>query len=146
VKDAVEVIAPQAEQKAIKLVERLAPVFYQVAADRDMLYQAVLNILSNAVKYTPAGGEVTVEAAVDEARKKVVVRVSDTGVGVPPQDLPHVFDKFYRAEANSRLAPGTGLGLSLVKHIVEVVHHGRVFAESQVGKGSTFGFELGLCE
>jgi two-component system phosphate regulon sensor histidine kinase PhoR len=146
VKDAMEVIAPQAEQKGIKLVEKLTPVFYQAPADRDMLYQAVLNILSNAVKYTPAGGEVTVETTVDETRRKVVARVSDTGVGIPPQDLPHVFDKFYRAEANSRLAPGTGLGLSLVKHIVEVVHHGRVFAESQVGKGSTFGFELDLCE
>ena len=146
VKDAVEVIAPQAAQKDIKLVERLTPVFYQTLADRDMLYQAVLNVLSNAVKYTPAGGEIRVETTVDEARRKVITRVSDTGVGIPPQDLPFVFDKFYRAEANSRVAQGTGLGLSLVKHIVEGVHHGRMFAESQVGKGSTFGFELDLCE
>ena len=146
VKDALEVISPQAAQKDIRLVERLTPVFYQTMADRDMLYQAVLNVLSNAVKYTPAGGEIRVETTVDEARRKVVTRVSDTGVGIPPQDLPFVFDKFYRAEANSRVAPGTGLGLSLVKHIVEVVHNGRMFAESQVGKGSTFGFELDLCE
>ena len=146
VKDALEVIAPQAAQKNITLVERLTPVFYQTLADRDMLYQAVLNVLSNAVKYTPGGGEIRVETTVDEARRKVVARVTDTGVGIPPQDLPFVFDKFYRAEANSRLAPGTGLGLSLVKHIVEVVHHGRMFAESQVGKGSTFGFELDLCD
>ena len=65
---------------------------------------------------------------------------------IPPQDLPYVFDKFYRSEANNRMAPGTGLGLSLVKHIVETVHHGRAFVESEVGKGSTFGFELDLCE
>jgi two-component system phosphate regulon sensor histidine kinase PhoR len=146
VKDALEVITPQAEQKNIALVERLTPVFYQTMADRDMLYQAVLNVLSNAVKYTPAGGEIRVETTVDEARRKVITRVSDTGVGIPAQDLPFVFDKFYRAEANNRIAAGTGLGLSLVKHIIEVVHHGRMFAESQVGKGSTFGFELDLCE
>ena len=78
-------------------------------------------------------------------RKKVITRVSDTGVGIPPKDLPFVFDKFYRAEANSRMAKGTGLGLSLVKHIVETVHKGRIFVESQVGKGSCFGFELDLC-
>ena len=146
VKDALEVIAPQAAQKNITLVERLTPVFYQTNADRDMLYQAVLNVLSNAVKYTPAGGEIRVETSVDEARRKVVTRVSDTGVGIPSQDLPFVFDKFYRSEANNKMAAGTGLGLSLVKHIVEVVHHGRMFAESQVGKGSTFGFELDLCD
>jgi len=146
VKDALEVIAPQAAQKNITLVERLTPVFYQTPADRDMLYQAVLNVLSNAVKYTPAGGEIRVETSVDEGRRKVITRVSDTGVGIPAQDLPFVFDKFYRAESNNRVATGTGLGLSLVKHIVEVVHHGRMFAESQVGRGSTFGFELDLCE
>jgi two-component system phosphate regulon sensor histidine kinase PhoR len=106
----------------------------------------VLNILSNAVKYTPGGGQIRVETAVDEARRKVVTRVTDTGVGIPAQDLPFVFDKFYRAETNNRVAAGTGLGLSLVKHIIEVVHHGRMLAESQVGKGSTFGFELDLCD
>jgi two-component system phosphate regulon sensor histidine kinase PhoR len=146
VKDAIEVIAPQADQKGIRLVERLAPESHRTLADRDMLHQAVLNVLSNAVKYTPAGGEVTVETAADEARRKLVLRVTDTGVGIPPQDLPYVFEKFYRAEANNRVAAGTGLGLSLVKHIVEGVHHGRMFAQSQVGRGSTFGFELDLCE
>jgi two-component system phosphate regulon sensor histidine kinase PhoR len=146
VKDAIEVIAPQAAQKGIRLTEKLAPPSAQAFADREMLSQAVLNVLGNAVKYTPAGGEITVETSVDDSRRKVVVRITDTGVGIPAQDLPHVFDKFYRSEANSRMAPGTGLGLSLVKHIVETVHHGRTFAESEVGKGSTFGFELDLSE
>jgi two-component system phosphate regulon sensor histidine kinase PhoR len=146
IKDAMEVIAAQAAQKGVRLSERLTPAVYQAMADRDMLFQAVLNVLGNAVKYTPAGGEVTVETIVDEARRKVVVRITDTGVGIPPQDVPYVFEKFYRSEANSRMAPGTGLGLSLVKHIVETVHQGRTFVESEVGKGSTFGFELDLCE
>ncbi|HEX3355742.1 MAG TPA: ATP-binding protein [Tepidisphaeraceae bacterium] len=145
-KEAIEVITPQAKLKQIKIEEKLTPVFYQTQADKDMLYQAVLNLLSNAIKYTPEGGTVTVQTEVDEQKKKVIGRISDTGVGIPPKDLPFVFDKFYRAEANNRMAKGTGLGLSLVKHIVETVHQGRIFAESQVGKGSCFGFELDLCE
>jgi two-component system phosphate regulon sensor histidine kinase PhoR len=87
-----------------------------------------------------------VQTLLDEGRKKIIVRISDTGVGIPPKDLPFVFDKFYRVEANNRMAKGTGLGLSLVKHIVETVHRGKIFVESAVGKGTTFGFELDLCE
>jgi two-component system phosphate regulon sensor histidine kinase PhoR len=146
VKDALEVIAQQAEQKGLRLIERMTPVAYQASVDRDMLFQAVLNVLSNAVKYTQAGGEITVETSVDESRRKVVLRVTDTGVGIAPQDLPYVFEKFYRADASSRMAPGTGLGLSLVKHIIETVHQGRTLVQSEVGKGSCFGFELDLCE
>jgi two-component system phosphate regulon sensor histidine kinase PhoR len=146
VKDAVEVILPQAARKRVDVREHLTAVCYQASADRDMLYQAVLNLLSNAVKYTPEGGRVTVETAVDQVRRKVITRVIDTGVGIPPKDLPFIFDKFYRAEANSRVAQGTGLGLSLVKHIVETAHRGRLLVESRVGAGSTFGFELDLCE
>ena len=75
-----------------------------------MLYQAVLNLLSNAVKYTPEGGQITVQTLVDETKRKVITRITDTGVGIPPKDMPFVFDKFYRAEANNRMAKGTGLG------------------------------------
>lgn len=146
VKEALEVIAPQAKLKDIAIEEQLTPVFYQTVADHDMLYQAVLNLLSNSVKYTPAGGTITVQTLVDEAKKTVVTRISDTGVGIPPKDLPFVFDKFYRVDANSRMAKGTGLGLSLVKHIVETVHRGRIFVTSEVGKGSCFGFELEMSE
>ncbi|MDP9175443.1 MAG: cell wall metabolism sensor histidine kinase WalK [Planctomycetota bacterium] len=145
-KEALEVIAPQARLKQINLVEQLTPVFYQTLADKDMLYQAVLNLLSNAVKYTPENGTITVQTIVDESKRRVIARISDTGVGIPPKDLPFVFDKFYRAEANNHMAKGTGLGLSLVKHIVETVHRGRIFVESHIGKGSCFGFELELCE
>jgi two-component system phosphate regulon sensor histidine kinase PhoR len=145
-KEALEVISPQARMKQIALVEQLTPVFYQTLADKDMLYQAVLNLLSNAVKYTPERGTITIQTIVDESKKKVIARISDTGVGIPPKDIPFVFDKFYRAEANNHMAKGTGLGLSLVKHIIETVHRGRIFVESHVGKGSCFGFELDLCE
>jgi two-component system phosphate regulon sensor histidine kinase PhoR len=144
IKEALEVMAPQARTKQIKLVEQLTPAFYQTLADKDMLYQAVLNLLSNAVKYTPEGGTITVQTLVDEDKKKVITRISDTGLGIPAKDVPFVFDKFYRAEANNHMAKGTGLGLSLVKHIVETVHRGRVSVESEVGKGTTFSFELDL--
>ena len=146
VKEALEVIAPQAQQRSIAIKEQLTPVYYQTMADRDMLYQAVLNLLSNAVKYTPEGGTITVETQIDEAKRVVSTRITDTGVGIPPKDLPFVFDKFFRCEANSRMAKGTGLGLSLVRQIIEGVHKGRIFVESQLGKGSCFGFELKLCD
>ena len=145
-KDAIDVINPQARGKSITIVEKLTPIFYQTIADRDMMYQAVLNLMSNAIKYTPENGTITIENTVDEAKKTVITRISDTGVGIPPKDLPFVFDKFYRAEANNHMAKGTGLGLALVKHIVESVHKGRMFVESNVGKGSCFGFELRLAD
>ena len=143
-KEAMEVISPQARSKQITLTEKLTPIFYQTLADKDTLYQAVLNLLSNAVKYTPEGGQIVVETSVDEKTRKVVTRIIDSGVGIPAKDLPLIFDKFYRVEANSHMAKGTGLGLSLVQHIIQTVHNGRMIVESQVDKGSCFGFELEL--
>ena len=70
--------------------------------------------------------------------------VKDSGIGIPPDDLPRVFEKFYRVEASKKMAKGTGLGLSLVKHIIETVHGGEVGVFSKVGKGSTFYFQLKL--
>jgi two-component system, OmpR family, phosphate regulon sensor histidine kinase PhoR len=145
VKEAIEIITPQAAGKQIAVRENIAPAIYQTSADKDMLHRAVLNLLSNAVKYTPEGGTISVSTSVNESDKKMTIRISDTGVGIPQKDLPYVFDKFYRVEANNRMAKGTGLGLSLVKHIVETVHHGRVTVESVVGKGSAFVIELTTC-
>jgi len=142
VKQVLDVGVVQARGKSIELVEQLAPLYHQVEADRDMIYQAVLNLLSNAIKYTPEGGKVTVSVAMDERRGVTVCEVSDTGMGIPADDLPHIFDKFYRVRANKRMAKGTGLGLTLVKHIVETVHDGKLSVTSEAGKGSTFSFEL----
>jgi two-component system phosphate regulon sensor histidine kinase PhoR len=119
-------------------------VFGQVNADKDMLSQVIVNLLSNAVKYTPNGGTVKVEMDIDEKADMARVSVSDTGVGIPEDNLERVFDKFYRVKANNGQAKGTGLGLNLVKQIIEKVHGGRVFVKSKVGQGSTFGFELPL--
>ena len=84
------------------------------------------------------------ETNVDDAASLVRVTITDTGVGIPADEIEHVFDKFYRVGANNKQAKGTGLGLNLVKQIVETLHDGRVFVTSEVGVGSTFGFELPL--
>ena len=121
-------------------------VFDQVSVDKDMIREVIVNLLSNAVKYTPSGGSVKVETEVDENAGLARVRVTDTGVGIPESEIEHVFDKFYRVGANKKQAKGTGLGLNLVKQMVEKVHDGRVFVTSQVDVGSTFGFELPLAK
>ncbi|MFA6133704.1 MAG: ATP-binding protein [Phycisphaerae bacterium] len=144
VRKVLDVAAPQARAKTLKVVERLAPVYYLVEADRDMIYQAALNLISNAIKYTPDGGTITVSVSADERRGMAVCEVTDTGAGIPAQDLPRIFDKFYRVKANNKLAKGTGLGLTLVKHIIETAHEGKLAVTSEVGKGSTFSFELPL--
>ena len=119
-------------------------MFDQVFADRDMLSQVIVNLLSNAVKYTRPGGSVKIETEVDGNVNLIRVSVTDTGVGIPEDEVEHVFDKYYRVGANKKQAKGTGLGLNLVKQIIEKVHNGRVFVKTQVGVGSTFGFELPL--
>ena len=142
VKQVLDVAAPQARLKSIELNGRIPPVYCQVEADRDMIYQAVMNLLSNALKYTPSGGTVSVNVGVDERRGVTFCEVADTGAGISPEELPHIFDKFYRVRANNKMAKGTGLGLCLVKHIVETVHDGKLSVTSEKGKGSTFSFEL----
>ena len=142
VKQVVDVAGPTARMKDIRLEANLVPVYCQVEADRDMIYQAVVNLVSNAIKYTPAGGTVSVGVKVDERRDVTVCEVADTGAGIAADELPHVFDKFYRVEANNKMAKGTGLGLALVKHIVETVHDGKLSVTSEAGKGSVFRFEL----
>jgi len=135
---AVATLEPQASAKSIAVHTKKAPVDLTVEGDSDMLYQVVLNLLSNAVKYTPDGGRVTVAADSDNLTRTVLLSVSDTGLGIPPDALPKLFDKFFRVENYKRVAKGTGLGLSLCKHIVETVHHGQVGVESKLGLGSRF--------
>ncbi|MHC4120016.1 MAG: sensor histidine kinase [Planctomycetota bacterium] len=144
IEEQVQMIKSYAEEKNITVTGQKLIVFDQVDVDRDMISQVIVNLLSNAVKYTPDGGSVTIGTEVDEADSLVRVSVTDTGVGIPEDEVEHVFDKFYRVGANKKQAKGTGLGLNLVKQIVEKLHDGRVFVESQVGVGSTFGFELPL--
>ncbi|MBL7214455.1 MAG: PAS domain-containing protein [Phycisphaerae bacterium] len=144
IRDAVEMIKSYAQEKNIQIESPASILYDQVYVDRDMISQVVINLLSNAVKYMPAGGRIKVSSELDEVEGQVKITITDTGVGIPPEDVEHVFDKFYRVQANNQYAKGTGLGLNLVKQIVETVHEGNVFVTSTVGKGSTFGFVLPL--
>jgi two-component system phosphate regulon sensor histidine kinase PhoR len=139
-RDVCEVMTPQAAKKSIRLEADLAPVFFRVHGDRDMLYQAVLNVVSNAVKYTPEGGRVNISTYLADG--SVIVEVADSGHGIHPDELQRIFEKFYRSHATGKAVAGTGLGLPLVKHVVEAIHGGRVTVESQVGKGSVFRLYL----
>jgi two-component system phosphate regulon sensor histidine kinase PhoR len=144
ISDAVKMIKSYAQEKSIEVITEAEIIHDQVFADKDMITQVIVNLLSNAVKYTPEKGTISVHTDVDDADCVVRVTVTDTGVGIPEKDIDHVFDKFYRVDANKKYAKGTGLGLNLVKQIVEKVHGGRVFLTSKINEGSTFGFELPL--
>jgi signal transduction histidine kinase len=139
---AINTIEPQAREKNIAVNARLAQVDLCIEGDRDMLYQVVLNLMSNAVKYTPEGGRITIAADTDNLTRSVVVSVSDTGLGIPPDAMDRIFDKFYRVENYKRVAKGTGLGLSLCRHIVETLHNGQIDVESKLGMGSKFWFTV----
>lgn len=139
-----QMIKSCADEKNITITRQKPIVFDQVYADKDMLCRVIINLLSNAVKYTPLEGSIRIETEVDEAANIARFSITDTGVGIAEDEIEHVFDKFYRVQTNKTKVKGTGLGLNLVKEIVEKVHGGRVFVESTVGQGSTFGFELPL--
>ncbi len=144
IRDAVEMMHSYAQEKNITLTAPAPILCDQVYADRDMMMQVVVNLLSNAVKYTPAGGQVSVQLDMNDVDGTITVSVTDTGIGIPEQDIDKLFGKFFRVEANKNFAKGTGLGLNLVRQIVETVHNGRVFVRSKQGQGSTFGFVLPL--
>jgi signal transduction histidine kinase len=111
-----------------------------VYADRERIHQVLFNLLDNAVRFTPAGGRVTVSA--ERSDGSVDVHVTDTGPGIPPEHLPRLFERFYRADpARSQKEGGTGIGLAIARSVVEA-HGGRIWAESVVGVGSTFRFTL----
>jgi signal transduction histidine kinase len=110
------------------------PVF--VDADRDRLIQVAVNLVDNALRHTPAGGRVSVEVAAEEA--DAVLRVRDTGIGIPYHDLPHIFERFYVVDrSRARGHSGNGLGLSIARHLVEA-QSGTIDVESVFGAGATF--------
>jgi signal transduction histidine kinase len=140
----VEKLAPQAKRVGVT-VEIDTSGKHVVCGDADQLGQVFTNVLDNALTHTPAGGRVTVAAhAVAEARA-VNVTVTDTGAGIPPEELPRIFERFYRADKARRRAGGAGLGLAIAKEIV-AAHGGTITAESLVGLGSRFVVQLPLEE
>jgi two-component system phosphate regulon sensor histidine kinase PhoR len=140
---AVDVVAffeKQAAQKSLTLLNNVA-CDIQVQADWDRLTQIFVNLVDNAVKYTPEQGKITLGAA-QRAQGFVHVWVADTGIGIPSTDLPRITERFYRVEkARSRELGGTGLGLAIVKHLVQA-HGGELWLDSELGKGTTVNFTL----
>jgi signal transduction histidine kinase len=129
-----------AQAKQVQLLEAIADGLPRVQGAPIRLEQAVANLIGNAIKFTPAGGAVTVSVAAEGGQ--VAVRVSDTGPGIPPAQQAKLFQKFSRlGRDETRVQEGHGLGLAIVKSIVEA-HGGRAWVESQPGQGSTFGFSL----
>jgi signal transduction histidine kinase len=140
VSEALELARPLADEKHIGLTADVSTPSSRVAVDRGRIVQVFANLLGNAIKFTDTGGTVAVRVVEDEG----VVRfsVTDTGIGIPEDQLPHVFDRYWQGEQNGRPAgAGVGLGLAIAKGIVEA-HHGTIHAASTRGKGSTFAFEL----
>jgi two-component system phosphate regulon sensor histidine kinase PhoR len=134
----VERLRPQAERTGLSITIDLPSDLPPVLADEERIQQVVTNLVHNAIKFTPSRGEVAISAAA--SGDEVVVSVRDTGVGISADDLPRIFERFYKAD-QARRSGGTGLGLSIAKHIVQA-HGGRIWADSAEGKGSIFHFSL----
>ncbi|MBC7236607.1 MAG: PAS domain-containing protein [Chloroflexi bacterium] len=135
---AVERLRPQAERAELSLEVALPGDLPMVLGDVVRLNQVVTNLVHNAIKFTPTGGRVSVSA--ECVADEVWVRVQDTGVGIAPETLPRIFERFYKGDP-ARSDGGAGLGLAIAKHIVQA-HGGRIWAESVEGQGSTFFFSL----
>ncbi len=144
ISDAVTVVHERAKSKDIVLDVAVPESLGEIKADERKLKQILLNLLSNALKFTPKGGKITITAVAHNPR--VEISVADTGIGIAPADQEIIFEEFRQApHGDSREREGTGLGLALARKFVEM-HGGRIWVESEVGKGSTFTFNLPVHE
>ena len=133
-------IRGQDEEKKYELVRDYPITSVWIEIDTDKMTQVIDNILNNAIKYSPDGGKITVTMKTTD--DQMILSISDQGLGIPKQDLPHIFDRFYRVDrARSRAQGGTGLGLAIAKEIIKQ-HKGFIWAKSEYGKGSTFTIVL----
>jgi two-component system phosphate regulon sensor histidine kinase PhoR len=130
----------QAERAGVHLDSSIPPDLPQAIGDRERVERVLINLIHNAIKFTDAGGSITVSAETEGGNLRV--SVADTGIGIPADDLPRIFERFYKAD-KARTGSGTGLGLAIAKHIVEA-HGGAIWAESTEGRGSVFSFSLPL--
>ena len=139
--DVVEGLRAAADRRSVDLRLHVQPGLV-VEGDPEMLSAVVGNLVGNGLKYVPEGERVTVAVDAEDLTRSVVVTVTDSGLGIPPEDLDRVFDKFYRIKRYERNARGTGLGLNLCRNIIEQVHHGRIGVDSRLGEGARFWFSV----
>jgi len=141
IEDCIDFLRESAQQNMISISRDEVSPSVAVCGDRPFLEQVLINLLDNAFKYTPEGGKVEISVT-EQENNEVLFLIKDDGIGIPNEDLHRIFERFYRVDKGRSKEPGgTGLGLSIVKHIIQA-HHGRIWAESQPGKGSSFHFIL----
>ena len=131
-------LEPQAKRQGLNIEKELAADLPTIPADLERVRQVIVNLVHNAIKFTDTGGWITVKTVVEV--ESVNMAISDTGIGIVAEDLPHVFERFYKVD-KARTEQGTGMGLAIAKHIVEA-HGGRIWVQSKIGRGSTFTFSL----
>jgi signal transduction histidine kinase len=139
IREACDTMRLAAEKNKIDFTVKLADDLNEAVFDRNRIIQVLTNFLSNAIKFTPQGGKVSLE--VIRQQNEIVITVSDTGMGIPKEDLPMIFERFYRVKRPGREILGTGLGLSIVAQIISQ-HGGRILVESELNKGTTFTIYL----
>lgn len=139
VKDVIPIVEQQANHKGIEIEQYVDTEGY-IDGDSARLKQVVINLVTNAINYTPSGG--TIKLELKNQKNSFLISVTDSGIGIPKEDVPRIFERFYRVDkARSRNSGGTGLGLAIVKHIVEA-HHGTIDVESEYQKGTAFHITL----
>ncbi len=132
-------LKPQADKNNVQMVIDVGDDLPQLTGDESKIQSVVTNLVSNAIKFTPSGGKVTILSRV--LGNELIIRVSDTGVGIPKEDLKKIFDRFYRIHRPGKQIQGTGLGLAIVKKIIDLCG-GRIEVESEISKGTTFTVAL----
>ena len=140
VEEVIAQLSPQAERQQLSISREFATNLPSVLADKGRVRQVITNLVHNAIKFTPAGGRITITSRALEG--SVVVHIADTGIGIPEEDLPRVFERFYKGD-KARAGGGTGMGLAIAKHVIQA-HGGTIWVRSEEGKGSTFAFSLPL--
>jgi signal transduction histidine kinase len=154
---AVELFQAEALERQLTLISDIPPDLPPISGDRQRLNQVLVNLLANALRHTPPEGTITISAkpvtggmpasssgsgGIEGVGPALLVSVADTGQGIPPEDLPYVFERFYRADkSRARASGGSGLGLAIARQLIEA-HGGRIWVESQPGAGATFSFTL----
>jgi len=131
---------PLAEKQQITITTDLAQNLPVVRADRERIRQTIINLVHNALKFNYVGGKVSLSTRADS--ESAIVSFADTGIGIAREDLPHVFERFYKAD-KARSKEGSGLGLAIAKHTIQA-HGGSIWVQSEEGKGATFSFSIPL--